>query len=207
MCRAASFSTIGAMQRLEVPAREGVATLVRTGQRIRVVDTEGGQVGDCFAFNAADLTEHLSAPHTRAFNTRLFPQVGEPFVTNKRRPILTLAADDSPGIHDFLLAACDPDRYTGLGVKEWHASCAENLQLAMAAIGHEIVFIPQPVNVFMNIPVAGDTTVSFQPAQTKPGDSITFEAAMDCYFAISACPQDIVGINVGATTGMLLEIE
>ncbi|MCA2225299.1 DUF1989 domain-containing protein [Nonomuraea aurantiaca] len=76
--------------RVIVPAGEGRAVKVSTGQRVRVTDLDGGQVGDAFAFAAADVNEHLSASHTRAATSRLFPLVGEQFVTEPRRPILTL---------------------------------------------------------------------------------------------------------------------
>jgi uncharacterized protein len=36
-----------------------------TGDRVRVVDLEGRQVGDVFCFAAEDPSEHLSAAHTR----------------------------------------------------------------------------------------------------------------------------------------------
>src|ERR1700709_1918210 len=109
------------MSRVVVPAGAGRAVLVREGERVRVVDVEGGQVGDVFAFVAQDPGEHLSASHTRTSTGRLFPLVGEQFVTSRRRPILTLAGDTSPGVHDMLIAACDPARYRALGIEQ-HAS-------------------------------------------------------------------------------------
>ncbi len=119
-----------------MPAREGRGVRVAAGQRFRVIDVDGGQVADTFAFRADDISEYHSAEHTRAYVSRLFPRVGEHFVTNHRRPILRLEEDRTPGIHDMLCAACDPERYTGLGVEGWHASCQENLQRAMAELGH-----------------------------------------------------------------------
>lgn len=193
-------------ERIAIPAREGRAVELAAGDHLRVIDPEGGQVADLFAFVAGDLNEHLSAQHTRASRSALFPRVGEAFMTNRRRPILTLAADDSPGVHDLLIAACDPERYTELGVEGYHASCAENLALATAAIGHPVDYAPQPVNVFMNIPVAPGGTLSFEPATTRPGDSITLRAELDCMVAVSACPQDVLSINGGAPTPITLEI-
>src|SRR5690349_2790380 len=103
-------------ERTVVPAGEGRAVRVAAGRRVRVVDLEGGQVGDLFAFAADDPRERLSAAHTRSGTSRLFPEIGEPFVTDRRRPILVLADDTSPGSHDMLIAACDPARYAALGV-------------------------------------------------------------------------------------------
>ncbi|MGN6379692.1 MAG: DUF1989 domain-containing protein [Gaiellales bacterium] len=192
-------------ERIHIPPREGRAVRVAAGDRVRVIDTNGGQVADVFAFNAGDLSEYHSAEHTRVHVGRLFPRVGEAFVTQHRRPILTLEADDTPGIHDMLCAACDPDRYRLLGVPD-HASCRTNLEQAMVAVGQPRVEIPQPINLFMNIPVGDDWTISFQPAPTRPGDSVTLRAELDCYVAVSACPQDIVGINAAELGPIDLEI-
>jgi uncharacterized protein len=192
--------------RIRVPAREGRGARVDAGSRFRVIDPEGGQVGDLFAYCAEDVLEYASAEHTRAQTSRLFPAVGESFVTNRRRPILRLVADDSPGIHDMLCAACDPTRYQGLGVTGWHASCQENLRTAMAEHGHGAVEVPQPINLFMNIPVLADGRIGWEPAQTTAGDSVTFEAELDAIIVLSACPQDLVPINRGEPGPLEIEL-
>jgi uncharacterized protein YcgI (DUF1989 family) len=183
------------MTTIDVPAREGRGVRLAAGQRFRVIDLEGGQVADTFAFRADDVSEFHSAEHTRVHVNRLFPVPGEQFVTNHRRPILLLEEDRTPGIHDMLCAACDPERYTGLGVEGWHASCRENLERAMADLGFDRIEVPQPINLFMNIPVGGDGGLGWEPAPTKAGDFVTLRAEMDCFVVVSACPQDIVPIN------------
>jgi uncharacterized protein len=176
-----------------------------------VVDVAGGQVGDVFAFAAppgagADLSEHHRAAHTRAVVSRLFPAVGEPFVTDRRRPILTLVEDTSPGQHDMLIAACDPARYAGLGAAD-HRSCAANMREALAEL--DLTYpgpTPQPINVFMRIPVGADGRLSWLAATSTAGASVTFEAALDCVVVVSACPQDIVGINAAGLSPLALDV-
>ena len=60
------------MTRIDVPAREGRGVRVAAGRRFRVIDVEGGQVADTFAFRADDVSEYHSAEHTRAYVSRLF---------------------------------------------------------------------------------------------------------------------------------------
>jgi uncharacterized protein YcgI (DUF1989 family) len=193
------------INRTDVPAGTGRAVALRAGERVRVVDVEGGQVGDVFAFAADDPAEYLSASHTRTHTSRLFPRVGEAFVTNRRRAILTLVADTSPGAHDMLIAACDPERYRALGAPE-HASCANNLRSALLQLGLQTDVIPQPVNVFMRIPVDPSGDLSWLPAASQAGDAITFAAAMDCVVVVSACPQDLNAINGDRPTAMEIEV-
>lgn len=190
---------------LEVPAGAGRAVRVRRGDRIRVIDVEGGQVGDLFAFSDNDVREYLSAAHTRTSTGRLFPQIGEQFVTNRRRPILTLVADTSPGVHDMLIAACDPQRYRSLGVVD-HRSCVDNLRTALGESGIRTDVVPQPINVFMNIPVSGTGELSWLPAVSRPSDAITFEAAMDTVVVVSACPMDLNSINGDRPTPLAIEL-
>jgi uncharacterized protein YcgI (DUF1989 family) len=197
---------VAATETIHIPAREGRGVRIRTGDRVRVIGPEGGQVADVFAFSADDPSEYHSAEHTRVHVGRLFPRVGQQFVTNRRRPILTLETDDSPGIHDMLCAACDPTRYQGLGVESWHASCQENLLGAMQQLGVERVEVPQPINLFMNIPIGADAALGWLPAPTRPGDSTTLRAELDCYVVVSACPQDLVPINAGTPGPIDLEI-
>jgi uncharacterized protein YcgI (DUF1989 family) len=193
------------IRRIPVPAGAGSAVTLRAGQQVRVVDVDGGQVGDVFAFAVDEPGEYLSASHTRTHISRLFPHIGEQFVTNRRRPILTLVADTSPGAHDMLIAACDQERYAALGAPE-HASCADNLRSALSQLGFHTPGIPQPVNVFMRIPVDPSGDLSWLPAPSRAGDAITFAAAMDCVFILSACPQDLNVINGDQPTAMEIEI-
>lgn len=189
-----------------MPARDARLVHVTAGQRIRFVTETGGQVGDVFAFVADDLTEHLSAAHTRAHVNRLFPAIGEQFVTTLRQPILTLVDDTSPGRHDMLIPACDPARYRALGVTGRHASCAENLRTAVEAIGHRIDVVPQPVNIFMDIPVSSTAELAWLASPAEAGAGITFEAVRDCVVVVSACPQDLVDINGGEPKPLVVEL-
>ena len=123
------------------------------------------------------------------------PAVGDSLVTNRRRPILTLVEDTSGGIHDTLLAACDRYRYEQLGVAGFHDNCTDNLAAALSELGIVSAVTPSPWNLFMNIPVANDGELSFQPPVCKAGDYVLLRGELDCVVAFSACPQDMVPIN------------
>ena len=178
-----------------IPARRGKAALVARGQTVRVVNTHGQQVVDTWAFRRDDLTEFMSMEHSRTWLERVMPTVGHSMVTNRRRPILTLVEDISGGIHDTLLAACDRYRYELLGCEGYHDNCTDNLAAALAELGLTPPETPSPWNLFMNIPVGTDGSVSFEPPVSGPGDYVTLRAEMDCVVAFSACPQDVVPIN------------
>ena len=60
-----------------------------------------------------------------------------------------------------------------LGVNEYHDNCADNLRMAMMAIGLTVPEVPQPFNVWMNIPLAADWTIDWLPPVARPGDRVT----------------------------------
>lgn len=178
-----------------IPARRGKAAHVRKGQVVRVINTHGDQVVDTWAFNAADLKEFMSMEHTRAHILKIIPVVGDVMLTNQRRPILTLIEDTSGGIHDTIISACDRYRYKFLGVEGYHDNCTDNLHAAMQEIGLEAPETPSPLNLFMNIPVHADGSLSFEAPVSTPGSFVAMRAEMDLIIAFSACPQDILPIN------------
>jgi uncharacterized protein YcgI (DUF1989 family) len=178
-----------------IPARRGAAARVRRGQTVRVVNTHGDQVVDTWAFNAADMAEHLSMEHTRPGILKVIPRVGDALLTNRRRPILTVMEDTSGGVHDMLMAACDRWRYEGLGCTEYHDNCTDNLHAALQALGYDVAETPSPLNLFMNIPVHSDGLLSFDAPVSVRGGHVLLRAEMDLVIAFSACPQDILPIN------------
>ena len=174
---------------ITIPARRGKAAFVSRGQRIRVINTH------TWAFRQDGLTEFMSMEHCRTSLGRIMPVVSQSMVTNHRRPILTVMEDTSGGIHDTLMAACDRYRYELLGCEGYHNNCTDNLAAAMAELGLTPPETPSPWNLFMNIPVGADGSVSFEPPVCGPGDQIILFAEVDCVVAFSACPQDVVPIN------------
>jgi uncharacterized protein YcgI (DUF1989 family) len=148
-----------------------------------------------FAFAMPDLTEVLSTEHTRSCLERLAPAVGEPFHSNRRRAMLRIVEDTSPGVHDLLLSACDQQRYTLLGHPDPHRNCVANLLEALGEMGLVPPEIPSPVNLFEKVAIGPDGVLTIEPPLARRGDSITLRAMMDLVMVISACPMDIVPTN------------
>lgn len=134
--------------------------------------------------------------HTRAATGRLFPRVGDSIYSNNRRPLATFTEDTSGGIHDTLIPACDASRYKMLGHVGHHDNCAENFRQALTDGSlADLGFVPDPFNVFMNVPWTADGDIDFAPPVSTPGSHIVLEALEDLVVIISACPQDLVPVN------------
>ncbi|MEO0994042.1 MAG: urea carboxylase-associated family protein [Pseudomonadota bacterium] len=181
--------------RHRVPVREGRAVRLAPGQTLRIETPEGCQVCDFFALVDGTPTEMLSMEHCRTALGRIHIRPGDRLVTNRRRAILALEEDSSPGVHDTLIACCDGPRYRDLGVEGPHANCADNFRAALAAIGVRPVHVPAPLNLWMNIPVEADGACPFRPPVARPGDHVLFHALLPCIAVMSACPQDLTPVN------------
>ncbi len=178
-----------------VPARRGRAVRLRAGQAIRIVNTHGQQVVDTWCFNAEDMGEFMSMEHLHATLGSIFPTQGDALVTNRRRPVLILEEDTSPGRHDTVIAACDVHRYAQLGCREYHDNCTDNLHAALAQLDLRTARVPAPLNLWMNIPISSDGRIVWGEPLSRPGDAVTLRATMVCVVVLSACPQDMVPIN------------
>ena len=178
-----------------IAAGTGRAFEVPEGHLIEIIAPEGPQVADTWAFALPGLDEFMSTEHTRSCLDRLTPSVGEAFYSNRRRPILAVVGDTSPGCHDLLLSACDVGRYTLLGHQGHHANCAENFSAALGEMGLTAPELPSPVNVFENVTIDADGTLHIVPPRVRPGESLTLRAEFDLVVVVSACPMDIVLTN------------
>ena len=179
------------------------------GQRIRITDIEGMQIGDMFAIARDDHHEFLCPSKTRAVTWKLFPELGEAFYSTRRRPILTYLEDNSPGAHDMFFSPCDLQLFSDLGVVGYHPNCRDNYHAAAAAAGISHRFVPDPVNLFQNTPAApdGSNAILMRDTPTKAGDSVTFRAELDIFLILTACSVDQGFQGIAGTTSTPLKIE
>ncbi|MFQ3357168.1 MAG: hypothetical protein ACI85H_001141 [Paracoccaceae bacterium] len=178
-----------------IPPRTGRAVRLSTGEAIQIVNTHGTQVVDTWCFNINDMKEFMSMEHNRVVTQSLFPKEGDMLYSNRRRPILHLETDTSPGRHDTLLAACDVYRYMMLGCKSYHDNCTDNLHGALSQNSLRSDVCPSPLNLWMNIPISVSGHTEWGMPLCKPGDFVVLRAQLDCVVVMSTCPQDIVPIN------------
>ncbi|MEU5365109.1 urea carboxylase-associated family protein [Streptomyces sp. NPDC005925] len=189
-------------------ARTGAAFEVPRGGTLRVINTYGSQVVDTWAVVRQEPGHALSMAHTRAVLGRLMVRTGDTLLDDRRSPVLQIAEDTSPGVHDTLIPACDPVRYQQLGHEGHHDNCSENYRRALADAGHPDLLapVPAPLNLFMNVPVDADGSIVFGAPVSSPGDSVLLRALTDVVVVLSACPQDLVPVNGDLQQPMDVEV-
>ena len=167
---------------------------VDEGQFIHIINIDGKQVCDFFAFNRANICETLSPGHQRSVTRRMFLKPGDMLYSVLRRPIFELI-EDPVGFNDFSLPACDPERYRmDFGVEE-HRSCRKNLEEVMSNFDIPYEYLPDPFNFFQPTPVKVDGTYGTGTSPAKPGERLVLRALMDVIAVGSSCPQDQIPLN------------
>ncbi len=174
--------------RNEIAARSGVAFEMARGQRLRVIDPEGEQVADLLAFNRADIAEVLSSGRSLDYASCIYLSTGHELYSNRSNVLLKIV-EDTVGRHDFLLTPCSAEMFRILyGDSNPHRGCFGNLAAALAPYGVLPDALPTAFNVFMNVPVDGQTgRLRVEPPLSRAGDYIVFEACMDLVIGLTAC--------------------
>jgi uncharacterized protein len=188
-----------------VLAQSGRAVSVSRGDLIRVVDIEGHQVGDMWAVDAADHGRWLSVSHTRDRCERLFPAVGGQFCDQRGEPVLELAVDTSPGVHDMLFPPCDRWLYQSRGLAG-HPNCRDNFLAAAASAGIVLPVVPDLVNLFQDSGPRPDGSLAVGVAASSPGDAIAFIARRDPVVILTACSVNYPPLNQGHCSPLRIEI-
>jgi uncharacterized protein YcgI (DUF1989 family) len=174
--------------RREIAPRSGVAFALDKGQRLAVIDPQGGQVADLLAFNRTDVGEALSSGRTIDYASRIYLTKGDLLYSNRSNVMLDIV-EDEVGRHDFLLTPCSKEMFRIIyGDTNPHRGCFGNLAAVLAPHGVTDDMIPTAFNCFMNVPVDGETgEIKVLPPLSRAGDRIVFEARMNLIIGLTAC--------------------
>jgi uncharacterized protein YcgI (DUF1989 family) len=187
-----------------IPAGHGKAFEVARHQKIKIVNSEGEQCIDIWAFDRNNLFHNLSMERSRVALEKIRPGVGDTMFTNLREPIFKIVADSSNGYHDTLLMACDRTLYEKRGYSN-HRNCTANLHESLAELGRSLPYTPGPLNLFGNVSVDEELRMKIHPCVARPGDHVVIEMLMDAIVALSSCPCDVAPVN--AADGRIRKIE
>jgi uncharacterized protein YcgI (DUF1989 family) len=105
--------------------------------------------------------------------------------------MLTITAD-TVGRHDFLFTPCSQETFDILyKVTGHHPSCLENLAMNLRPFGIGSDQIPTTFNIFMNVEVGPDGSLSILPPRSKAGDYVELRAETDLVIGLTACSAEM----------------
>ena len=179
------------MTRSRLEPQTGTAFELKAGQTLRVIDIAGEQVADLTAFARADTSEWLSSGRSIDYANTIYLTKGHILYSNRSRPMFTIV-DDDVGRHDFLLTPCSRETFEIIYKNtEYHPSCFENLWRNLGEFGIAPDAIPTTLNIFMNVEVGSDGTLSILPPRSRAGDAIVLRAEMDLIVGLTACSAEL----------------
>jgi uncharacterized protein len=152
-----------------IPARTPWSHVLRRGQTLRVIDTEGQQALDALFYSYPNTAERYSVQDTLREQGAAYIALGTRLISNEGRLMARITADSS-GRHDTLAGCC---------------ACESNA----VRFGMGKRDIVANVNLFMNVPIdtAGDFAVV--DGISPPGSYVDLVAEMDLLCVFSNCPQ------------------
>ena len=174
-----------------IPAEKPWSGVVRKGQTIRIIDSEGQQAVDTLFYKADDFSERYSGQDTLRVNGNAYVGLGTKIVSSEGNVMLVVTAD-SCGRHDTSAGACSCESNTvrfGHDTKYLHA-CRDNFVLEVTKHGMSKRDIVPNINFFMNVPIEPSGQMTIVDGLSAPGDHVELVAEMDVLCVISNCPQD-----------------
>lgn len=191
---------------VDIGPQSGGSVRLLKGECVRVVDPEGQQVADLWAFAVEGKTiDWLSVSQTRDITERLFPKVGEHFYSEQAEPLLTLVEDNSPCPHDMLFPACNRGLFERAGYPN-HPNCRDNLLGELRAAGIDLPVVPDPVNLFQRSEPQADGRLAVLASDNPPNGNVLLRAERDLLLVVTACSVDYHPTNGGRCTSIRLEV-
>jgi urea carboxylase-associated protein 1 len=174
-----------------IPAERPWSRVVKRGQTLRIIDSEGQQAVDALFYRADDLGERYSAQDTLRVQGSAYIGAGTQLISSEGRVMMTVVADTC-GRHDTSAGCCSCESNAvrfGEPTKYQHA-CRENFLLEFAKHGMSKRDIVANVNFFMNVPIDETGNFTVVDGISAPGGFVDLAPAdMDVLCVLSNCPQ------------------
>ncbi|WP_119273392.1 DUF1989 domain-containing protein [Taklimakanibacter deserti] len=183
--------------KVTVLAGRGAAVAVGEGDEVAIVNVSGTQVVDFWCLPESARQEYLSLEHCREVLGKIYFAPGDVLISNLYVPVIDYRADTTGGLHDTLIAPCNPEMYRKFGRSADHPSCAGNFWTAVKSAGLSIPFVPSPWNLFMRAKVKEDGTIEYARPPYIPEGRVTLGMRRDATIIVSACPDDCYPTNGG----------
>jgi urea carboxylase-associated protein 1 len=193
MTKKSTLKLSAAVYRQAVLAGDYWMHVVKAGQILRIVDSEGNQAVDTLFYSAADPSEHYSASDTIREQGNVYLSTGTKLMSQNGNVMLEIVAD-TVDRHDTLGGACATESNTvryALEKKTMHA-CRDSFLLALAENDHFGLSkrdLAHNINFFMNVPITPEGGLTFADGVSGPGRYVEMRAEMDVIVLISNCPQ------------------
>ena len=181
---------------------------IKKEEVIKIIDIEGEQVADFWAFNSDNENEFLSPGVTIDCNNKLLISKGDMLYTNLYNPLFQIT-EDTTGIHDLIHPCCRQEMYDYFyNCKgEAHPSCLQNLNAGLQQFGKATLREIHPFNIFMNTKIQENGEITVQNPISRSGDYIVLKTLVkNVTVLIASCSVDSGNCNGGQCSSIGVEI-
>jgi uncharacterized protein len=186
----AHSDTTGTVYAHDIPAEQSWSHILKKGQTLRIIDTEGQQAVDALLYAADDPAERYSAQDTLRVQGAAYVELGTQLISNRGRVMARITADTC-GRHDTSAGCCSCESNAvrfGEATRYQHA-CRENFILELSKRGLTKRDIVANLNFFMSVPIEPSGKFTVVDGISAPGSHVDVTADLDVLFVISNCPQ------------------
>ncbi|MBK8771381.1 MAG: urea carboxylase-associated family protein [Rhizobiales bacterium] len=184
-------------EKVTVKAGRGAQIPVHAGDMVTIINVSGTQVVDFWCFPKSSPQQYLSLEHCREVLGKIYFAPGDVLVSDRYEAVFDYVEDTAGGLHDTLIAPCNPEMYRRFGRPESSPSCTGNFWAAIAEAGIVFPFVPSPWNLFMRAAVSPDGTIIYARPPFKPDGRVVLKMRVDATIVVSACPDDCYPTNGG----------
>src|SRR6266576_3606100 len=170
----------------DIPEERPWSRILRQGQTLRIIDSEGQQAVDALLYSADDPAERYSAQDTLRVQGSAYVGLGTQLVSNRGRVMARISADTC-GRHDTSAGCCSCESNAvrfGEATKYQHA-CRENFILELSKYGLGKRDIVANLNFFMSVPIDPNGNFTVIDGVSVPGAYVDVSMEMDVIFVIS----------------------
>jgi urea carboxylase-associated protein 2 len=178
------------LHRETIPAGWYWVALLRRGEALRLVNTQGTASASVLLWNAADPSERFNAGDTVKLQWSARLGRGKLLFSDMGRVLAAIIEDTTGGRHDALTGGSTPAtnlrRYGSASLR----NTRDNFRLAVAKLGLSVRDIPPCITFFAGVRTDPQGAFVWHEAGT-PGEFVDLRAELDVIVAVSNCPHPV----------------
>ena len=172
--------------------------VLRRGQRLKLVDVEGGASVAALFFNADDFSERYNMPDTLKAQHIARLTAGCVLFSDMGRVLMSIVAD-SCGWHDTItghatakhaLAKYGHGSYQRLR-NDFYRNSRDNFLIELGKYGLGKRELVANVNFFVKVAIGDQGELDFVPGHSKPNDSVELRAELNTLVVLSNTPHPL----------------
>lgn len=173
-----------------VPGGWYLATVLRRGDRLRLINTDGTGAAALLAWSLHDASERLNHADTLKIQWSAELRRGRALFSDMGRVMLSLT-EDTCGAHDALMGGSTAASTLAQHGAGPFRNTRENFVLAALKLGLARQDVATCITFFAPVSVAGDGSFTWNRSRRRAGDFVELRAEMDVRIALSMAPHPL----------------